>query len=145
MSTKAGKPYHSDVEVAGVVRKFESCEFTPSEFGHRPHLTVSLSYLLRFSEGEALRHMRRSIHGFIAHHGIDPHIYHETMTVFWMKRVNAFVGQSDASRPLYELANELIESCGNARLIFDYYSRELIESEEARTKWVEPDLKPLDF
>ncbi len=138
--------YRSDAEVTEVVRRFESCEFQPDEFKHRRHLTVALCYLLRFSDEEALEQMRRGILRFLAHHGLDPSgVYHETLTVFWIKCVRSFVARAGAGRTLAALANELTESCGDARLVFDFYSKELIESDEARRGWVGPDLKPLDF
>ncbi len=72
-------------------------------------------------------------------------VYHETITVFWLKRVRAFIERAGHGRALAELANELAESCGDSRLVFDYYSKELVGSEGARRGLVEPDLKPLDF
>ncbi len=146
MNDKSGGDYYGgDSEVEDVVRRFESGELPPSEFKHIPHLTVSLFYLLRFPEQEALRRMRQSIHSYLLRHNIDPRVYHETLTVFWMRRVSAFVAQSDTSRPLAQLANELIASCRDKEILFEYYSRELINSEEAHARWVKPDVKPLDF
>ena len=43
------------------------------------------------------------------------------------------------------LTNELVRTFGNARLIFDYYSENLIRSHEAKSEWTEPDLKQLDL
>jgi hypothetical protein len=145
MSAEAG-PYASDEEVLEVVRRFETCEFAPDDFNHRPHLVVALCYLLRGPEEEALARMREGILKFLAHHRIDPaSVYHETLTVFWIRRVRAFVERAGRGRPLASLANELVESCGNSRVVFDYYSKELVGSEEARRGLVEPDAKPLDF
>ena len=143
--SNADARYRSDDEVKEVVRKFESCEFGPSEFKHRLHLTVALSYLLDAPYAEAVERMRQSLRRFIAHHGIGPRLYHETLTVFWMRRVLAFVEQADVSRGLAELANELIDSCGDSRLVFEYYSRERLDSDKARACWLDSDLKPLDF
>ena len=106
---------------------------------------VALAYLLKFPEEEALARMRRSILAFIAHHEIPPDVYHETLTVFWVRRVRSFVGRAGAGRTLLELANALAKECGDSRLVYEYFSRELIDSEAARGAWVEPDLKPLDF
>ena len=145
MSAEA-EPYRSDEEVLEVIRRFEACEFPPDDFKHRQHLVVALCYLLRGPEQEAHAGMRDGILKFLAHHGIDPSgVYHETLTVFWIKRVGSFVERAGRARPLAALANELIESCGNSRLVFDYYSKGLVESEEARRAWAEPDLKPLGF
>lgn len=137
--------YVSDAEVEEIVRRFESCEFPPDEFNHRPHLTVALCYLLRASDSEALRRLRLRLARYIKAHGITPTLYHETLTVFWLKRVRAFIERAEAGRTLAELANELLEECKDSRLVFDYFSKELIDSERARRGWVEPDLRPLDF
>ena len=145
MSAEAA-PYASDEEVLEVVRRFETCEFAPDDFNHRAHLIVALCYLLRGPEQEALARMREGILKFLAHHRIDPaSVYHETLTVFWIRRVRSFVGRPGHGGTLAALANELVESCGSSRVVFDYYSKELVGSDEARRGLVGPDVKPLDF
>jgi hypothetical protein len=138
------KPYRNDEEVEEVVRKFESCEYAPDDFGHRLHLTVALAYLLDANYAEALERMRQSLHRFTKHHGLKG-VYHETMTVFWMRRVLAYVEQSDRGRGLAVLANELSHACADSRLVFNYYTKERIDSDKARAYWLDSDLKPLDF
>lgn len=137
--------YRTDEEVEELVRRFEGCELSPDEFKHRPHLTVALSYLRRLPYEQALARMRRSILGFIAHHAIPPEVYHETLTVFWVRRVRSFVERNASDRPFFELADELARECGDPRFVYEYFSKELIDSEGARAAWVAPDLKPLDF
>src|SRR3954470_22288518 len=138
------KPYESDEDVLEVVRKFESCEYAPDDFKHRLHLTVALAYLLDSSYAEALERVRVSLHRFIKHHKLSG-VYHETLTVFWTRRVLAFVEQSDRTRGLTQLANELNDACADSRLVFDYYTKERLESDKARRYWLDSDLKPLDF
>ena len=142
---KPSEPYRSGEEVEGVVRAFESCALPPAEFGHREHLVVALCYLLRAGDAEALSRLRARLGRYVEAHGISPSLYHETMTVFWLRRVRAFVGRAAQGSDLAAMANALAEECGGSRLIFDYYSRELVDSDAARRGWVEPDLKPLDF
>lgn len=145
MTDESREGFRGDEEVREVVRKFESCEFRPTEFKHRLHLTVALSYLLDAPYPAALERMRLSLRRFIQAHGIGPRLYHETLTAFWMRRVLAFVEQADRARGPAELANELIEACGDPRLVFEYYSKERLDSDEARRHWLDSDLKPLDF
>ena len=145
MTNEPHERYRDDFEVKEVVRKFESCEFQPSEFKHRLHLTVALSYLLDAPYCEALERMRLSLRRFIRARGIEPGLYHETLTVFWMRRVLAFVEQADRARGVAELANELVEECGDSRLACQYYSKGRLDSDKARAYWLDSDLKPLDF
>lgn len=146
MNIQSDVHYRSEREVEEVLRRFESCELTASEFGHRPHLTVALLYSLRFSEQEALERMRAGVRRFLEHHRLDSHIYHETLTAFWLRRVRAFVSSASARECSHAVrANELIAACGDSRVVYRYYSKELIDSDGARTAWVEPDLKALDF
>ena len=137
--------YGNAEEVGEVVRRFESCELPPAEFNHREHLLVALCYLLRAGDAEALARLRAGIGRYAAAHGVNPSLYHETVTVFWLKRVRAYLRRADAGLGLAGMTNALAEECGNSRLIFDYYSKGLIDSEAARRGWVEPDLRPLDF
>ncbi len=142
--TKPNEPFYSDEEVLEVVRRFESCEYAPDEFKHRLHLAVALVYLLDAPYPAALERVRRGLHRFIEHHGLSG-VYHETLTVFWMRRVLAFAERADRARGLARLANELSQACADPRVVFDYYSKARLESDKARAYWLDSDLKPLDF
>ena len=139
------EPYRSDAEVSEVVRRFESCELPPADFNHREHLLIALCYLTRMDDAESLNRVRAGIARYVEAHGINPRLYHETITVFWLRRVRAFLARADAARGLAALTNALAVECGSSRLIYDYYSKELLDSEAARREWAEPDVKPLDF
>ena len=145
MTQQSGQSFGSDEEVLDVVGRFESCKLAPSQFKHHEHLTVALCYLLRLSDVEALARMKQSLFRFVEAHGINPGLYNETLTVFWLRRVRAFVARAGEGRRLAELANALAEECGDSRLVFEFYSKALVGSEEAKRGYVEPDLKPLDF
>jgi hypothetical protein len=94
---------------------------------------------------EALARVRANIGRYAAAHGINPSLYHETVTVFWLRRVRAYLERAAPGLNRAEMTNALADLCGNSRLVFDYYSKELLDSDSARRAWVEPDLKPLDF
>jgi hypothetical protein len=135
--------YESADEVEAVVRGFEACTTSPSEFSHQAHLTVALWYLTRLTTEEATARMRESLLRFINHHGEQG--YNETITIFWLKVVGKFLDAAPTRSSLTELANELTGTYNNSRLIFDYYSKELLSSPEAKLYCAEPDLRPLDF
>ena len=130
--------------VEKLVHDFESCTLPLDDFKHHAHLSVTLFYLTQMSLPEATARMRRGLRRFIAHHGVTG--YNETITLFWLKLVQRFLTEGGPQQqPFIKLLDELIERHGNSRLIYDYYTRELLMSEAAQGSWVEPDLKPLDF
>jgi hypothetical protein len=142
-----GNFYQSDEEVVELLARVESCAIRPSEFGHRQHLAAALVYVLEEMGGGPPAHarLRALILRLLAHHQITEQVYHETLTDFWLRRVRAFARDRDDAKPLYQLANELCEQCGDARLVFGYYSERLVKSDAARERVVGPDLKALDF
>jgi hypothetical protein len=138
--------YRSETQMEAVVRGFENCTLPASEFNHAAHLTVALSYLhqAQLTVPEAATRMREAIYRFLDHYGQGRQIYNETITLFWIKLVRSFLDQTDEARPLKEIANEMIESLGSSHLIYDYYSKERLSSDESRKAWVEPDVKSKD-
>jgi hypothetical protein len=136
-------PYRTCQEVEALVEEFENCTLPIGRFKHPAHLAVALYYLTRATPEEATRKMRDSLLRIIARYGVAG--YNETITLFWLRRVASFLACVERSRPFVHLLDELLESYGDARLIFDYYTRERLMSDEAGAVWVEPDLKPLDF
>lgn len=137
--------YESANEVEVLVRGFETCSLPPTAFDHRAHLAVAVWYLRRSTSiEEAGKGMRAGLLRFLNHLG-DPAAYNETITLFWLKRLRSFLDTQDTSAPLDALANAALEHCGDPPLIFYYYSKERLTSDEAKAGWLEPDLRPLDF
>lgn len=138
--------YEDDGEIEALVRGFEDCTLAASDFKHREHLVVALWYLVQLRTVEAAcERMRASLFRFLAHHMVNPQLYNETITMFWLKRVSGFLDGQSASVPVAALANAMLENCGTSSLIKNYYSPELLASERARAGWVEPDVRALDF
>ncbi|MDQ1592676.1 MAG: hypothetical protein QOG71_3303 [Pyrinomonadaceae bacterium] len=139
-----GKRYRNDVEIEELVERFESCTVPPAEFDHGAHLAVALWYLSALTYGAATERMRDGLHRYTTHNNAQA-AYNETLTLFWLRLVRHFLVHSDAAYSLAERANELIATYDSSQLAFEYYSRALVQTPEAKTSWVEPDLKPLDF
>ena len=139
--------FRSTGEVLSLLRRFEDCTLPRDEWTHAAHLTVALWHLLEYDWEEAVARVRRGILCYNAAHGVRTTPtggYHETLTLFWMRRVRAFLedGRNEA-RSLVALANDLADAL-DSRLPFEYYTRERLFSSEARAAWVEPDLKSLN-
>jgi hypothetical protein len=134
--------YRTESEIEEVVRRFEDCSYTPEEFVHTRHLTVAAFYLVRFERDMAKERMRAGLRKFIAYHGKNG--YHETITEFWLKRVERMVQTPTEKRAdLLALVNEIVGSHHDKNAIYEYYSRELLGTPEAKAAWVEPDIQSI--
>ncbi len=133
--------YRDAADLAEVVRRFETCEFANTEFVHAAHLGVAVAYLSELPLEEAMARMRAALVGFSRHHGRMG--YHETITRFWLVLVSQFLRAHCAGLPAFEAANRVVAEYADKKLLFTYYSRDFVMSDEARARWVEPDLLPL--
>jgi hypothetical protein len=129
----------TDAEILTLVDRLERCLLGKEEFHHRDHLAVAVVYLYASDLVTAMDRMRSSLKRFAAHHGVTG-LYHETLTRFWLLQVER---QLDRSRCLEESVREVQEQLKGKNLAFEYYSRERINSKEARETWLKPDLKEL--
>ena len=129
-----------DDPIRRLAEEFEACAVT--KFRHAEHLTVALWYLARLPEAEAQERVRSGLRKLSALDNDGR--YNETLTLFWLRAVAAFLRGAEIELTLAELRERLIARYADARIIFDYYSPGLLNSQEAKTSWVEPDLKPLE-
>ena len=125
----------NDAEILTMIDRLERCLLDKTEFHHRDHLAVAAMYLYSSDFDSALDRMRSTLKRFAAHHHVSG-LYHETLTRFWLQQVEASL---DRKLCLAESVRKVQEQLGDKNLAFEYYSRELINSQEAKQKWVPPD------
>ncbi|HZR04958.1 MAG TPA: hypothetical protein VFA61_03925 [Candidatus Udaeobacter sp.] len=130
----------TDVELT---RSLERGEIANRDFHHVSHLHVAWVYLGESSSvQQAANKMRQALRRFAAAGG-KPEKYHETITLFWVNflaRVRA-AGCGERLEKIVHANPQLLEK----DFPLAYYSAERLFSDEARTSWVEPDLKPLSI
>jgi hypothetical protein len=130
----------TDVELT---RALERGEIANEDFHHVSHLHVAWVYLAESSSvRQAANKMRDTLRRFAAAAG-KPQKYHETITLFWVHLLSRAHADSGGER-LEEIVRanpQLLEK----NFPLAYYSAERLFSDEARTSWVEPDLKPLSI
>ena len=142
MSDEATTEYASDAEIEALVARFESCELPPDEVSHRAHVAMSAWCFLKLPEPQAAARIYDGLQRYVKWHHID--IYNETIMWFWIKLIGKAVVSLDGTRPAFAVVNEVMARLGDSRMIFTYYTRERLQTAEARRQWVEPDLQPLD-
>jgi hypothetical protein len=122
--------------------RFEACELPPGEFDHRAHIRLAYAYLTGHDVDAAHQLMQRALLAFLRHHGIDPSKYHETMTRAWVMAVRHFMERtpgSDSADAFIGANPVMLDS----KIMMTHYSAEVLFSDEARAKFVEPDLSPI--
>jgi hypothetical protein len=139
------RPFRSSADIERLVREFEACTLPRSQWTHSAHLTVALWYLMNRSAQDATMSIRSGIRRYNQANGVLTTAtggYHETMTLFWTCAVSFYLGQAGEGRSILALVNGLLRLLANKNLPLEYYSRERLMSWQARTGWLDPDLKP---
>jgi hypothetical protein len=120
-------------------RAFEAGTVSPEQFDHAAHLRVAWVYLREAGSADAaVPRIRDAIQRFAAAAGAAQK-YHETMTVVWMRLLEDAGTQVTPRCELSELLR-LRPELGDKNLPLKYYSRDRLFSDEARTRYVPPDL-----
>jgi hypothetical protein len=130
----------TDVELT---RALERGEIPAENFHHAVHLHVAWVYLAESSSAqEAGDKMRETLRRFAAAVG-KPEKYHETITLFWVHLLSRAyaVGCSGGLEEIVHANPELLEK----NFPLAYYSAKRLFSDEARSSWMEPDLKPVSI
>lgn len=118
---------------------FEACAIAPASFDHRAHIRLAYAYLVDVEADTAVTRMRSALLAFLRHNGVDPSKYHETMTRAWILAVRHFmeISAAVASADAFIASNPTLL---DAKIMLTHYSAGLLFSDEARARFVEPDL-----
>ena len=134
--------YKNEEEIIALVRSFEDASIARGVWKHAEHLVVALYYVDEYDLDTATTKMRDGLFNLLTE-GFKVDLtkempYHETLTVFWMRTVDEF-SQTNNGMHLHEKANLLIDKFDKDYPL-RYYTRDLLFSDDARRRYVEPDL-----
>ena len=133
--------FRDDAAIHTLIEQFEQCNWPYERWTHRCHLAVAVIYLRHFPFAEALQRARVSIQRY--NRSLNNPGYHETITTFFMRIVDHFLKGQHAQRTMAELVDELHDTIAGKESPGRYYTNELLNSAQAKARWVEPDLQPL--
>jgi hypothetical protein len=119
--------------------EFEAGRFPPDRFDHRSHVRLAYVYLAEHDTDAAVTLLRGALQSWLAQHRVDPAKYHETITRAWILAVRHFMETSAgaASADAFIDAHPLLL---DRKIMLTHYSADLLFSNEARARFVEPDL-----
>jgi len=128
---------HSD---NGFLRALETGAIPNHAFHHRDHLRAAWLYVRQRGATDAERAMLDTIRRFASLHG-HASKFHFTLTAVWVKLVAAH-----ATHHVEATFDELLKLDGrllDKDLPLRFYSAGVLFSENARARWVEPDVRAL--
>ena len=118
-----------------LVAGFEACSLP--EFHHADHVRLTIVYLERHGRAEALRRLEEGLLRLATSDG-QPERFHVTLTRAWLELINA----ARTAHPDAAGASGLVDACPwllDRDVLLRFYSRECLNSETARKRWVPPD------
>jgi len=117
---------------------FTAGEIANQDFHHRDHLRLAWIQIRRLGLPHALEAVTAAIRQFAAGHGHGDR-YHETMTRFWLLVVAMGISRHPtlAFDELLAAEPHLLDK----NLPYRHWSRERMGSEDARQRWLEPELR----
>jgi hypothetical protein len=121
---------------------FEACQVAPQAFDHAAHVRLAYIYLCGHEVDGAVQRMKGALLAFLAHVGVGPAKYHETMTRAWVMAVAHFMertAECDGAGAFMAANPELLDS----RIMLTHYSAGVLFSAEARQGFVEPDIQAI--
>ena len=135
------------VDAAALAARFTALTLAKAEWTHAAHLTVGAWHVDRYGAVEALGLLRDGIRRLNESHGNVNSAtdgYHETITAAYVTLLAAYLESCPPDVPLDACVERLLGGPLAARdMLFTFYSRERLQSVEARARWIEPDLAPL--
>jgi hypothetical protein len=111
-----------------------------NHFHHRDHLRLAWIQIRRLGVHRASDAVAEAIRQFAAHHGHADR-YNDTMTRFWLQVVSLGMGchPNLTFDELLAAEPHLLDKT----LPFNHWSRERLTGEEAKRRWVDPDVLEL--
>jgi hypothetical protein len=131
----------TEIEIDKFLAAFESGTLPKERWTHAAHLLAGACYVHRLGQSAAINHMRtcvRRYNEFVGGKNTATSGYHETITVFWIKILDALLLHV---RPIAraEFAPLAVERFASQRDLFRrFYDFDVVASTEARAEWIPP-------
>lgn len=123
------------------LQQFDASDIDPDRFDHEAHVYVAWQYLQRYRPAEAIHRFTDALRRLTAKLGAEAK-YHETVSWFFLIVTADRMARCDTPDwdEFRRQNSDLV--CGGMSLLRERYSRECIDSDTARRRFVLPDRIP---
>ncbi len=133
--------HHADLSNQQFLHQIETVTINPELFTHEAHIRMAWLYLNEFNQEKALQHISVAIKGIDAKYAGGMK-YHHTITMVFANTM-ATLMRDKAHKSWQEFATANAGLGISKKFLSNYYSDELLYSDEAKAQFVSPDKKPL--
>lgn len=122
-------------------KQFEACKLDPTLFSHEAHLRLAWIHINNYGIQKAKENIQEQLKSFVTHLGaIDK--YHKTLTIIAVQAVCHFMQKSDTNN-FKDFIKEFPQLQNDFKSLIDsHYSFDIFSFNEAKSKFIAPDLKP---
>lgn len=121
-------------------KRFADCSFPVEDFSHEAHLRLAWIHIRKYGAERAVEHIQEQLKQFVAHAGAEDK-YHVTLTIAAVRAVHRFMQKSDPGSFDGFIAEHPELKTRFRELINSHYSMDIFTSDEARIRFVEPDVQ----
>jgi hypothetical protein len=134
----------SEAALQALIAGFEDGSWPKAQWTHAAHLTLGACYIL---EGDsALDRLRTGIPRYNVSQGgknTEDSGYHETLTCFWHDVIRDFIATLPSGLDRLAISRAVVTEFAPQRDLFrQYYDFDVVNSREARAKWIPPTIRP---
>lgn|GEM_PF-2991001 len=127
---------------AELIARFERQDISRDAWTHRAHVRTAWNYLRSRNFDDACERVADGIAKLNSANGIDPALFHLSVTIAWLRLVADAAKRFGAHQSSIEFLAEN-PHFNSSRLLRLFYSTALIESDEARLSFVQGDITVL--
>ncbi|MEM7572904.1 MAG: hypothetical protein AAF433_08385 [Bacteroidota bacterium] len=120
---------------------FVDCRLPPALFNHEADLRLAWLQLRKYDLKRALANIQAQLLVYVSHLGAQDK-YHQTLTVVAVHAVHHFMQQTERGDFQAFLAAHPLLKTDFKELVNSHYSFDIFSCEEARIRYLEPDLMP---
>lgn len=129
-----------EAELDAFIAGFERGTWPKNQWTHAAHLAVGACYIL---DGDsALDRLRTNIPRYNVSQGgenTEDSGYHETLTCFWHNTIRDFIVTLPTGLDRLAIVRAVVTEFAPRRDLFrEYYDFDVVNSREARAKWIPP-------
>jgi len=137
----------TEYEIEEFLAAFEAGTLPKERWTHGAHLLGGACYVHELGEAGATAQMRERVRAYnvaVGGKNTETSGYHETVTVFWIKVLSGF-HRAHGELPRAEFAAAAVRKFeSRRRILAEYYDFDVVNSREARQRWIAPNLRSLD-